>query len=330
MREAFGEFHHARALAHGGSNAHQAIVALRHVAQPASEHILVFGSSGFGRCNRGLWSRRCGRPRFGLDLVDGVVAHRVPLGGQEALALHGANVQELRPLQVFHVLQCVDQPRQVVAIQRADIVKAQLFKQRAGRDHALHVFFGAFGQFPGRADLFQHPFGALAHGDIELAGPDFGEVGGEPALVVADGHLVVIQDDQHIGPLVAGVGECLNRHAPGDGAIANDRDHLAVDAQVPGRQCHTHGGGDAGGGVADAERVVLALGALGKSRQSAGLAHAVHLSHAAGKNFVGIGLVTHIPDNAVVRRVVDIVQGDGKLDHAQASAKMSAGLAHAV
>ncbi len=80
----------------------------------------------------------------------------------------------------------------------------------------------------------------------------------------------------------------------------------------------------------DAKRVVLTLGALGKSRQSASLAHAVHLSHAAGKDFVGIGLVTHIPDYAVMRCVVDIVQGDGKLDHAEAGAKMPARLAHAV
>ena len=98
--EALGKFHHARAFAHSGSDAHQAIVALRHIAQPASKHRLIFRSTGLGLCNscqRSLW--------LGLDLVDGVVANRVLFGGLESLTFHRADVQELRPVQVFHVLQ---------------------------------------------------------------------------------------------------------------------------------------------------------------------------------------------------------------------------------
>jgi len=169
------------------------------------------------------------------------------------------------------------------------------------------VFFGALGQFPGRADSFQDFFGALAHGDIELAGPDLGEVGGHAALVVADGHLIVIEDHQHIGPFVPRVSQGLEGHAAGDGAVAYHGDNFARYALLPGGQRHAHRGGDAGGGVADAKGVVLALGALGESRQPAGLSHAMHLLHAAGEDFMGIGLVAHVPYDTVKGGVVDMV-----------------------
>ena len=44
----------------------------------------------------------------------------------------------------------------------------------------------------------------------------------------------------------------------------------------------------------------------------------------------GIGLVADIPDDAVLRGVVEIVQGHGQLDAAQAGAKMAAGTGHRV
>ena len=47
--EAFGELHHTRALAHGGGNADQPFVLRRHVAQPATEHVLVFQQLRPGR-----------------------------------------------------------------------------------------------------------------------------------------------------------------------------------------------------------------------------------------------------------------------------------------
>ena len=45
---------------------------------------------------------------------------------------------------------------------------------------------------------------------------------------------------------------------------------------------------------------------------------------------MGIGLMTYIPDNAIVRCVVDMVQSDSELDHAQACSKMPTRLAYAV
>ena len=60
------------------------------------------------------------------------------------------------------------------------------------------------------------------------------------------------------------------------------------------------------------------------------LAQAAHLVTAAGENLMGIGLVTHIPDQLVGGCVKHIMQGNGEFDNAQASTKMAAGLTHCI
>ena len=79
-----------------------------------------------------------------------------------------------------------------------------------------------------------------------------------------------------------------------------------------------------------AKSVVLALVTFGKACQATGLAQAVHLVTPTGEDFVRIGLVTHVPDQAVVRRVEHVVQGDGELDRAQIGTQVAPGFGHAV
>ena len=59
-------------------------------------------------------------------------------------------------------------------------------------------------------------------------------------------------------------------------------------------------------------------------REPAVLLDRVQLLAAAGQHLVRIGLVADVPDQAVVRRVVDVVQRDGQLDRAQAGGEMPA------
>ena len=80
--------------------------------------------------------------------------------------------------------------------------------------------------------------------------------------------------------------------------------------------------------MADAEGVVLAFFALRERRDAVLLLDRVDAVAAAGEDLVRIALVADVPDQAVVRRVVQVVQRDGQLDHAQAGAEMAAALAH--
>ena len=106
-----------------------------------------------------------------------------------------------------------------------------------------------------------------------------------------------------------------------EGTVADDGDDLPLLALQARGNRHAEGSADGCAGMADAEGVVVAFAALGEARQATGLAHGMHLLHTAGENLVGVALVSHVPDDAVVGRVEHVVQGNGELHHAQARAE---------
>src|SRR5437763_16093803 len=72
------------------------------------------------------------------------------------------------------------------------------------------------------------------------------------------------------------------------------------------------------------EGVVLAFRTLGEAGKPASHAQCANPVAPAGEDFVRIGLVTHIPHQAVFRRIEYIVQRHGKLDNSEAGAQMPA------
>ncbi len=64
---------------------------------------------------------------------------------------------------------------------------------------------------------------------------------------------------------------------------------------------------------------------LVKPDRPSALAQRLHAVAPSGQDLVRIGLMADIPDDAVLRRVEDIMQGDGQFDHAEAGAEMAAG-----
>ncbi len=80
----------------------------------------------------------------------------------------------------------------------------------------------------------------------------------------------------------------------------------------------------------DVEGVVFALAASRKGGDAVLLAQAGHAFAATGEDLVRVGLVADVPDQTIVGRVEDVVQGDGQLDDAQAGTEMPAGLANRV
>ena len=74
-----------------------------------------------------------------------------------------------------------------------------------------------------------------------------------------------------------------------------------------------------------AERVVFALGALGETGEPAAHAQRADAVAPPGQDLVRIGLMADVPDDAVVRRIEQVVQRDSQLDHAEPGAEMAAG-----
>ena len=79
-----------------------------------------------------------------------------------------------------------------------------------------------------------------------------------------------------------------------------------------------------------AERIVVALGALGEAGEAAAGAQRADAVAAAGQDLVRIGLVADVPDQAVARRVEDVMDRGGQFDDAEAGAEMAAGHRHGV
>ncbi len=79
-----------------------------------------------------------------------------------------------------------------------------------------------------------------------------------------------------------------------------------------------------------AERVVLALRALGEARQAAALAQGADAVAPSGEDLVRVALVADVPDDAVVGGVEHVVQRHRQLDHAEPRAEMAAGDRHRV
>ncbi len=146
-----------------------------------------------------------------------------------------------------------------MAVEGSDVMPAEFLEHRPGCHHALHVLFGFFGEVPRPSHVPQNFFGAFPEGGVGLTRPDFGKVSGESPGVVSDGHLVIVKDHQHIGALMARVGQRFESHAAGDGAVTNNGHYLSINALLLRRHGHAHRGGDAGGGVTYAKGIEGAL-----------------------------------------------------------------------
>src|SRR5262249_59601354 len=74
-----------------------------------------------------------------------------------------------------------------------------------------------------------------------------------------------------------------------------------------------------------AERVIFAFDPPGESRKPARLAQSADAISALGQNLMRIGLMADIPNEAVARRVEQIVERDRQLDNAETRAKVASG-----
>src|SRR5204862_7658983 len=82
--------------------------------------------------------------------------------------------------------------------------------------------------------------------------------------------------------------------------------------------------GDRGRGVRGAERIVVALAALGEAGEAAAGAQRTDAVAPSGQDLVRIGLVADIPDQAIAGCIEGVMDGGGQFDHAEAGAEMAA------
>ena len=312
-----GEEVEARAVRHRRGDGDDLVVLPRLGDEALGEHARV------GRRVRLRLHLRAGDD---VELGDAVILVVGGLRRRVALALLGHDVHEDRPLLgVAHVLQDGQQVIEVVPVDRADVVEAQLLEPRAALPEMTRVFLHARGApLPALRQLLGELLGDVAQVEVRAARGDAREVGAERARRRRDRHVVVVQDDDEALIARTRVVQGLVGHAGPHGAVADHADDVVLAAREVARHRHAEAGGDRGRGVGGAERVVLALAALGEPRQAARSAQRADAVAPPGDDLVRIGLVADVPDEAVVRRVEHPVQRHGELDDAEAGAQMPA------
>ena len=315
------EAHQPRALPHRGGDCDETRIEPRHVAQPLAEHLRV------GR----LAAARLLDALGGIELARSVIEHRIGLGELVALTFLGVHVQELRALQLLDVLQRRDERVEIVAVDRADVVEPEFLEQGRGHDQALGVLLHLFRQIPQRRHAGEDFFACFPRRGIETPGHEPREIAVQRAHRGGNRHVVVVQDHEQVGIHHAGVVEGLESHACRHGAVADHRHDVALLLAGIAFQLralrHAERRAHRGARMGGAESVVLALAAPREARDAPAHAYAAHRFTAAGENLVRIGLVSHVPDDAIMRRIEDVMQRDGQLDRPQIGGQVAAGLA---
>ncbi len=275
-----------------------------------------------------------GRPVSGWILPTAWKRSLVLEGGLVAAALLGEAVHDDRAAEALGAGEGGLQGLDVVAVDRADVLQAQVLEHALRGDEVLQALLGAVQGVVERAADDRGPLqdllGAGQEALVAVGGAQGRQVVGEAADGGGVGALVVVDDDDE--GAVLGGGDVVQRlpgHAAGEGAVTDDGDHVVVavedlvglgDAVGPAEHC---------GGVAVLDDVVLGLGLRGVAGQAA-----LHLQLrevlASGEQLVHVGLVAGVPEHLVLRRVEDAVQGEGELHHAEVGAEVAAGLGDGV
>ncbi len=129
---------------------------------------------------------------------------------------------------------------------------------------------------------------------------------------------VVVDHDDEVGWLEVGdLVEGLIGHATRERAVADDRNHVAIDMFTQPCFGDAEGVAEGGRGVAVLDEVVGGFLARGIPGQAARLAQTGKFFGPARHDLVDVRLVTGVPDDRVLRAVEDPVQGEGQLDDAQ-------------
>ncbi len=245
-----------------------------------------------------------------------------------ALALLRHDVDQDRAgLHVADVLQNGEQMVEIMAVDRADIIEAELLEQRAAVHHeAAGIFLDAVGAV---GDDFRQPLvdllGRFAQRAIGLAGIKPRQIRAHRADRRGDRHVIVVED--HDQPRIhrAGIVHGLIGHAGTHRAVADHGNHVVLAAGEVAGDSHAEAGGNRGRGMRGAERIVVALAALGETGQPAAGAQGADAVAAPGQDLVRIGLMADVPDQAIARRVEHVVDRGGQFHHAEAGAEVAAG-----
>ena len=234
------------------------------------------------------------------------------LGRLIALALFRQHVYHNRSVNLFGSLQNIQQTLQIVSVNRSQISKAKLFKNRSRHHQVLYAAFQAaysLQHITAEFHIFEPALNIIFNFVIGFACTQLVQIFTHRAHVFGNRHFVIVEHNNHIFMQHTGVIQRLKSHAAGHGAVAdNSYNIIILSLQVAGaghaKRCRNRRTGMTG-----TEGIVLAFAALREAGKTAVLAQRRKLLPASGNNFMDIGLMTYVENNLIFRCIKNLMQG---------------------
>ena len=222
-----------------------------------------------------------------------------------------------------------------MSIDGADVAEAHLFKEHPTVQEPFHRVLQLRDRITRHlADdrqLVQQPVHVALEAVVERCRSRLVEILRQSAHARTNSHLVVVQNDEQVFLEFRRVVHRLEDDARGQRSVANDRDRFAtaLSEQVIPR-LHPQYGRDARPRMARHEQVVLALVWIRETHQAPLGPDRTELREPPCDELVRIDLMPGVPDQPVLREVVDLVQREAQFDHAQVAREVSRPLRHEV
>ena len=240
----------------------------------------------------------------------------------------GKDVEQHRMVHRLEKLECFDQQRKIMSVDRPEVFQPELLKENGGPQHALGRFFGPTHHFDRSFPTYalDEPGRTVVQVLVVLVRHDAVQITGDGAHVEVDRPLIVVEHDDQTPCLLGNVVEGLERDSVGKGGVAGHGDHVLVTAGHIPRHCHAQGRGKRGSRMPGAVAVVLAFRAQHEPVQPPGLADGFKAVEAPGEQLVNVSLVADVKEDLVGRCVKDGMKGQCEFHHAQVGAQVATGL----
>ena len=277
----------AHNVGRGGRDANDLWIALDGGAERLARNVGIGARRRLARMARAKFAAGCHIEGPHMMPVFGVA-----LGRLKTLALGGRDVQHDGMIDIAQFLQRVDEGQHVVTGVQIAVVE------------------------PHRAENV-----ALTGA---VAGAQLGQIAIQAAMVLGNGLVVIVDDDDQVAIEIGGIVKALKRQAARKRSVANDGDDVVriarqvTSVRQAAAQAHRRGG------MAHGEQVVLGLVGIGKAR-SLTITLRIDISvRAPGQRLVGVGLVRNVKDNLVDGGVKYAMKRNRKLNDAQVGGNVPA------
>ena len=164
----------------------------------------------------------------------------------------------------------------------------------------------------------------VTHFVVGLAGCDVNQILAQSSDTVVDSHIVVVEDNQQVVGVGRGIVQPFEGQSSGHCPVADHGYYVAVVflLQLRGDR-HTHGCRNGVGGMSGNESVILTFSRVGETADSFEFPERMKSLPTSGQDFVPVSLMSDVPNDPVVGRIEDIMQGDGQFDSTEAGSQMA-------